>query len=32
MSYNKENYIYGVGTPTLKPGYALTDYGNPDIK
>lgn len=32
MSYNKKNYIYGVGTPTLKPGYALTDYGNPDIK
>ncbi len=32
MSYDKENYIYGVGTPTLKPGYALTAYGNPDIK
>lgn len=32
MSYDKENYIYGVGTPTLKPGYALTSYGNPDIK
>lgn len=32
MSYAKEDYIYGVGTPTLKPGYALTSYGNPDIK
>lgn len=32
MSYDKENYIYGVGTPSLKPGYALTTYGNPDIK
>lgn len=32
ISYGKENYIYGVGTPSLKPGYALTSYGNPDIK
>ena len=32
ISYDNEDYIYGVGTPTVKPGYAITSYGNPDIK
>lgn len=32
LSYNKEDYIYGNGTPTLQSGMAITQYGNEDIK
>lgn len=26
-----DNYIYGVGSPTIQPGMSITQYGNPDI-
>ncbi len=32
LVYNKEDYIYGTGTPTLQTGMAITQYGNEDIR
>ena len=32
VTYENENYIYGVGNPSLIPGMSISQYGNPDIK
>lgn len=32
LSYDKEDYIYGNGIPTIKQGMAITQYGNEDIR
>ena len=32
ISYDNENYIYGVGTAALQLGLAITQYGNGDIR
>lgn len=32
VSYNGENYIYGLGTASLQQGMSITQYGNEDIR
>lgn len=32
ISYDNENYIYGIGTSALQSGLAITQYGNEDIR